>query len=71
MILALGIPGDLEYACLELTLYKFNESKIGRNRAGLKSKTMSGQNAGTTSYVIDGIPPHVKEVLLRYKRHLV
>ena len=66
----LGIPGDLEYACMELALYKLNDSHIGKQRAGIKSKALSGQNAGTHSY-ITGIPPKVEQLLMSYKRHLV
>ena len=66
----LGIPGDLEHACLELTLYKYHDSPKGRDRAGLKSKQISGQNAGTHSYIID-MPPKVEKALLPYMRHMV
>ena len=67
----LGIPGDLELAVLEIAHKKYNESNIGKKRAGLKSKAISGQNAGTTTYIIDAIPPHAKEILMNYQRHLV
>lgn len=65
----LGIPSDLEQACLEIVERTWNNSKYGKSRFDKKSKRVEGEMAGTTAYNTDPLPPHVKNILDRYKRH--
>jgi len=64
----LGVPPDLEQACLELTLRRFEESRYGSNRFDLSSIQVQGQHAGTTNYRGGELPSAVKRILDKYKR---
>ncbi|MDP6771655.1 MAG: hypothetical protein QF704_13215 [Anaerolineales bacterium] len=67
----LGVPAELEQACLELTLQKFEESRFGSNRFGVKTVQTIGQHAGMTTYESPRLPQSVERVLKLYKRVIV
>jgi hypothetical protein len=66
----LGIPKDLEIACLKLSYFRFLESPRGQDRFGLKSKQINTQSGGggTTSYNQDDLPQEVARILQPYVR---
>ena len=68
----LGIPQDLVSACVQLSLYIYNDSSLGKARAGLlKSVVGGGQSTGTTTEYIRGeIPNDIKRILTPYIRRM-
>lgn len=64
----LGIPPDLEQACLELTLRRFEESRYGSGRFDINTVQVQGQHAGTTTYSKGALPSGVERVIRKYKR---
>lgn len=69
----LGIPEDLINACVNLTLYIYNDSELGATRAGLRKKTIGGnQSTGSTVEFIRGkMPEDIAGILETYIRRLV
>ena len=64
----LGIPADLEQACLEIALRMWQQSKFGSGRFDKESEQITGEMAGTLKFNTDPIPPHVKKILNNYTR---
>lgn len=67
---SLGIPMDLELAANILMWRAWKESPYGNSRFDLKSKMVSGERAGTTTYVGGEMPPEVVSILSKYRRIL-
>jgi len=65
----LGIPGDLEQACLEIAYRMFLQSPFGRGSFDKQSEQMSGEQGGTLRFNTDPIPPHVRKILEKYERY--
>jgi len=64
----LGIPNDLEQACLEIANRMWQQSAFGQGRFDKESEAFSGEQAGTLKFNVDSMPPHVKEILKYYTR---
>ena len=64
----LGIPNDLEQACLEITLRMWQQSPFGSGRFDKESEAFSGEQAGTLKFNVASMPPHVKEILRHYTK---
>jgi len=64
----LGIPSDLEQACLEITNRMYQQSAFGSGRFDKESEQMSGEAGGTLKYNSASMPPHVEKILKHYTR---
>lgn len=64
---ALGIPDDLEDACLWLCQDRLEKAQYGGKRFGIDSR-VSEQQAGTLKFIVGEIPPEIKRMLRPYKR---
>jgi len=64
----LGIPEDLEQACLEITERMWQKSKLGAGRFDKESEQLQGGMGGSLKWNKDPMPPHVKSILNKYKR---
>ena len=68
---ALGIPDDLELACIQIAQRYFLESEYGGSRFDMKSKNVSGERGMTTTYVGGDMPDGVKAILDKYTRGII
>ena len=64
----MGVPNDLEMAANLILLRHYEESHYGSKRFDLKSKMVSGERGGTTSYVLGDLPPEAIVILNRYRK---
>lgn len=62
----LGIPSDLEYACLQLVLWNFM-----RDKERWTAKISESREDQAISFDFDRIPRHIQSRLARYKRRRV
>jgi len=67
----LGVPDDLERACLLLCQRAFYESKKGRNRFDLSGETQNVDGASVVKYNKPTIPPEVERLLDKYIRIVI
>ena len=65
---SLGIPSDLELATNIILYRDFMASPYGNDRFDLKNKIITGERAGTTTYVGGDFPPEALSILNRYRR---
>lgn len=67
---ALGMPDDLELACMLLTERRFKESLVGDGRFDIKSKTSGVASPApvTITYTAGELPEEVTRILRHYKR---
>ncbi len=62
----LGVPGELEQACIEIAYRMYQQSTLGRGSFDKESEKMT--EGGTLKFNTDPIPPHVKRILDHYTR---
>ncbi len=65
----LGVPVDLEMACIKIAYQRFMESPQGQNRFGIESKGISVDTGGsTTKFRQTELPQEVQKILEPYRR---
>jgi len=65
----IGIPSDLEMACIQLTNRYYKEGAMGSDRFDVSMKTNSaGGGSSNVMYIQDEIPKNVKRILESYKK---